>query len=508
MPFVRCLSPAGFSRTRTTQLHPGIRGFCPTGNECYFRCCDCHPGHSSIPALKAHSLKEHIRIASGQGFWGDLHDAPYHQVSKGPIDYLVMDYLAEVTMSIMQKQKRRNPNLGYAKDFVTQVRHILPYLVEKNIRVITNGGGVNPIACRDAIFEVARKQRISGLRIGVVYGDDILGSIQQLRNLGAEFRNMETGEAFDEFAGKLLSANVYFGAAPIVEALRQGAHIVITGRTTDTGLTLAPMIYEFDWKMDDWDRMAAGTVAGHILECGAQSTGGNFLGDWKSVPDLAHIGFPIAEAYPGGEVVITKHEKTGGLVSMATVSEQLLYEIGNPAEYITPDCVADFTSINIGQADKDRVRVFGVRGRPATDFYKVSMSYHDGYSAIGTLTYAWPEAYEKAQAANRILRTRLADLSLDFDEIHTEYVGLNSCHGPLAPMPSEINEVMLRVGVRGQSQYAVERFGQEIAPLILTGPPSVTGFAGGRPKPSEVIAYWPALIRKSLVSPVVVVESN
>jgi hypothetical protein len=451
-------------------------------------------------------MKDSIRIASGQGFWGDLIDAPYHQVSKGPIDYMMMDYLAEVTMSIMQKQKRRNPSMGYAKDLVSQVKHILPFITEKNIRVITNGGGVNPIACRDAIFEVARKQRIRGLKIGVVYGDDILGSVDELQRKGVTFENMDTGRNFASLGAKILSANVYFGAWPIVEALRQGAHIVITGRVTDTGLTLAPMIHEFGWKPDDWDLMAAGTVAGHILECGAQSTGGNFSADWRSVPDMAHVGFPIAEAFPNGDVVITKHQNTGGRVSKATVSEQLMYEIGDPRAYITPDCVADFTSIHLEDLGQDRVRVYGVKGASSTPFFKVSMSYHDGYSAIGTLTYAWPDAFDKAQEANRILRTRLADLSLDFDEIHTEYVGLNSCHGPLAPLPDEVNEVVLRIGVRSHSQHAVERFGQEIAPLILTGPPSVTGFAGGRPKPSEVIAYWPALLDKTLVSPTVVVE--
>ena len=290
--------------------------------------------------------------------------------------------------------------------------------------------------------------------------------------------------------------------------LRQGAQIVITGRTTDTGLTLAPMIHEFGWAADDWDKMAAGTVAGHILECGGQSSGGNFLGDWKSVPDLAHIGFPIAEASPDGSVVITKHENTGGLVSLATVKEQLLYEIGDPREYITPDCIADFTSIRLRPDGSNRVLVSDIKGRPATPFYKVSASYHDGYAAFGTLTYAWPDALEKARAADAILRTRLADLGCVFDEIRSEFLGLDSCFGPLATIPDEINEVVLRTGVRGKDKGHVARFGQELAPLILTGPPSVTGFAGGRPKPSDVIAYWPALIPKTAVTPTVLVEEN
>ena len=452
-------------------------------------------------------MKERIRIASGQGFWGDLLSAPYDQVTRGEIEYLVMDYLAEVTMSILQKQRRKNPSLGYARDLVPLMEQLLPLLVKKDIRVITNGGGVNPLACRDAIFAAAAKMGISGLSIGVVLGDDILSRLGDLRGRGMSLKNMETGEDFAAVNDRVMSANVYFGAAPIVEALDRGARIVITGRTTDTGLTLAPMMHEFGWKAGEWDRLAAGTVAGHILECGGQASGGNFSADWRAVPDLAHIGFPIAEASPDGNVVITKHRGTGGLVSVQTVKEQLLYEIGNPADYITPDCIADFTTIHVSPDGPDRVLVAGVKGRPATDTYKVSMSYLDGYTASGTLTYAWPEALEKGRAADEILRRRMEDLGLRFEEIRTEFLGYDSCHGPLAVPPGEVNEVVLRIGVRGKDFAAVERFGKEIAPLILTGPPSVTGFAGGRPKPSEVIAYWPALLPKSAVQPEVVVET-
>lgn len=451
-------------------------------------------------------MKDRIRIASGQGFWGDLVDAPYHQVVRGPVDYVMMDYLAEVTMSIMQKQKLRDPNLGYARDLPNQIARMLPHIVEKNIRIITNGGGVNPLACRDAIFKAAKAAGVHNLRVGVVLGDDILQDLDRMLSEGIELRNMENDAPLSTIRERIVSANVYFGAMPIVKALQEGAHIVVTGRTTDTGLTLAPMIHEFGWASDDWDRLAAGTIAGHILECGGQSSGGNFLGDWKSVPDLARIGFPIAEAYPDGSVVITKHEGTGGLVSEATIKEQLLYEIGDPREYITPDCVADFTSIRLCSEGENRVRVFDVKGRPATEFYKVSASYSDGYSAVGMLTYAWPEAYEKARAADEILRARLTELGLTFEEIRTEYVGLTSCLGPLSTISDEINEVVLRVGVRGRNKEHVNRFGMEIVPLILTGPPSVTGFAGGRPKASEVIAYWPALLPKHAVAPTIHVE--
>ncbi|MEI8134126.1 MAG: acyclic terpene utilization AtuA family protein [bacterium] len=455
-------------------------------------------------------MKNKIRIASGQGFWGDLPSAPIDQVRRAskesPLDYMMMDYLAEVTMSIMQKQKLRDPNAGYAKDLVDVIDAILPDLVSKNIKVITNGGGVNPEACRDAIFAVARKRGIP-IKVGVVLGDNILDTLDSVTGAGHPLRNMETGESLKGVRSRVLSANVYFGAMPIVEALRQGAQIVITGRTTDTGLTLAPMIYEFGWDENDWDKLASGTVAGHILECGAQSSGGNFSADWKKVKDFVNIGFPIAEAYPNGEFIITKHPKTGGLVNRQTVAEQLLYEIGDPKEYITPDCVADFTSIHLEELGKDKVKVFGITGRPATEFYKVSMSYNDGYSAQGTLTYTWPDAMEKAKLSDKILRGRLKQAGCTYDEFRTEFLGVDSCHGALTNVDyNKVEEVVVKFGVRGQDKKSIVEFGKNLAPLILTGPPSVTGFAGGRPKPSDVVAYWPALLKKTAVTPRVIVE--
>jgi len=448
-------------------------------------------------------LKDKIRIASGQGFWGDLIDAPFHQVTKGKVDYLVMDYLAEVTMSILQKQKIRNPVLGYARDLPELLKRILPICMDKGVKIITNGGGVNPVACADAILGIAVKSNINKLTIAVILGDDIRDNINEIISAGCELNNMDSGESILHYKDKLVSANVYFGASPIVEALKKGADVVITGRTTDTGLTLAPMIYEFDWDKNNYNLMAAGTIAGHILECGAQSTGGNFLGDWKSIDNMADIGFPIAEAYPNGEVIITKHPGTGGKVTFETVAEQLLYEIADPSAYITPDCVADFSSIKLQDLGNDKVRVYDIKGKEATAFYKVSCSYADGYTASGSLTYSWPDALSKARAADQILRKRLDNLGLKFDEIRTEFIGYNSTHGPLSVKIDEdnINEIMLRVAVRSKEYESVKRFGMEIAPLILTGPPSVTGFAGGRPRPSEIIAYWPALIPKKLVRP-------
>jgi hypothetical protein len=449
-----------------------------------------------------------VRVAAGQGFWGDWLEAPVRQVRGGPVDYLMMDYLAEVTMSILQKQKSRDPKAGYARDFVPLMERILPDIVEKGIKVTSNAGGVNPRGCAEAVLEVARRLGLAGkLKIGLVTGDDLLGRLDQLIAEGHALSNMETGRPLADIRDRVLSANAYLGMAPIVEALRGGADVVITGRVTDTGLTLGPIFHEFGWPADDWDKVAAGTVAGHIIECGAQCSGGNLLKDWKSVKGLGNPGFPIVEAAPDGSFVVTKHPGTGGVVSVASVTEQLVYEMGDPHSYITPDGVADFTSIQLEQAGKDRVRVSGIRGGPRTPLLKVSIAYFYGYKAVGTLVYSWPEAYEKARAADRVLRERLADLGLQFEQILTEFVGVNATHGPLSgPADPEAPEVQLRVGVRATDRAPVERFTREIAPLVLTGPPSVTGFAGGRPAVDEVVAYWPALIDRKQVEPGVRVE--
>jgi hypothetical protein len=451
-------------------------------------------------------MKDFIRIASGQGFWGDWLEAPVMQVTAGPVDYLVMDYLAEVTMSIMQKQRARDPKLGYARDFIPLMERILPVIAEKNIKVITNAGGVNPIACMEAVKEVAAKLGLKGLKVAAVYGDDILPDLENMIASGHPLKNMESGEQLSTVLDQISSANVYFGAEPVVRALEQGAQVIVTGRVTDTGITLAPMMYEFGWSPDDWDKLAAGVIGGHINECGAQSTGGNFLAGWEEVPDMDHIGFPIVEAYPDGRLVITKHDKLGGLVDLRTVKEQLLYELGNPSEYITPDVVADFTSIRLEQQGPNRVLVKDITGKPATEFYKVSISYEDGYTCIGGLTYGWPDALKKAQKADEVVRKRLERIGLKFEELHCEFIGFNACHGPLSPA-NEPNEVLLNIGARSHDKAALERFSREIIPLVLTGPPTVTGFGGGRPRVRDIVAYWPALLRKEVVEAKIEVTS-
>jgi len=437
-----------------------------------------------------------IRIGNGQGFWGDSVDAPKRMLREGPLDYLTLDYLAEVTMSIMQKQRMRHPEHGYATDFVQFIDEVLPELMEKGVRVIANAGGVNPRACQKAILEAAKRQGIKGLRVGIVEGDDILGRLKEMHQKGEQLSHMDSGEGLFEKEREILSANVYMPTMGIVEALDQGAHIVITGRSTDPGLVLGPILHEYKWSHPD--QYALGTVAGHILECGAQCTGGNFT-SWRDVPDMERIGYPIAEVHEDGRLFITKHDGTGGLVSIDTVSEQLLYEMGNPKGYITPDCVADFSSIQLKQAGPDRVEVFGVKGAAPTPTLKVSLSYLDGYKATGQLTISGPDALDKAKKCADILWARLEHAGFRYETTITEFLGSGVCHEGIVSPQTSAPEIVLRLGVKDSDKAKVNRFGKEIAPLVTSGPPGVTGFAGGRPKAQDIVAYWPALIARDLI---------
>src|SRR5882724_3686368 len=450
-----------------------------------------------------------IRIANGSAFWGDSQEAPLQLLRGGPIDYLTLDYLAEITMSILQKLRARDPCAGYAHDFVGVVKRSARDIVENGVKVITNAGGINPDACQEAVAAVLRTANYTErLKIGVVKGDDIMPRLNEFLDRGIELRNLDTGEPLSSIRSRVLSGNVYFGAVPIAEALCQGAGIVITGRCNDAALALGPMVREFGWKADDWDRISAGTIAGHFIECGAQCTGGNCQVDWESIPDLAGIGYPIIEAERDGTFVVTKHAGTGGRVNVAGVTEQLLYEIGDPKSYITPDGIADFTTIRLEQQGADRVRASGIRGRAATDSYKVSISYSAGFKAVGTLAYSWPDAHKKARAADKILRQRMERLGLKLEAIHSEFIGVNACHGEMSGEPgNDIAEVALRIGARAMEKAPVERFLKEIIPIALNGPPSVTGLSAGRSKVDEIIAYWPALIPKTAVAPQVEVVS-
>ena len=446
--------------------------------------------------------KDTVLVANGQGFWGDSLLGPIRLCREGPLDYLTLDYLAEVTMSILQKQLLRDPKAGFATDFVKMIGRTAPELVKKGIKVVANAGGVNPMACKDATIAVLRKQGFQGIKIAVVEGDDIFPRLDALLGAGEKLRNMDTGAPLETVRAGVTSANVYLGAFPVAEALDRGAAIVITGRGTDPGLVLGPLIHEFGWKEDDYDKLAAGTIAGHIVECGPQCTGGNYT-DWRSVDDMAMIGYPIVEAAPDGSFTITKHPGTGGMVTPRTILHQLVYEMGDPRKYVGPDCCADFASIALEQSGPDRVRVTGAKGSPPTPTYKVSISYQDGWKALGSLTISGPEALAKARLCADVVWKRLAYDGCDFadDERLVEFVGGNVCHAGIdVPRADDPPEVVLRIGVKSRDKARVERFGYELVPLVTSGPPGVTGFAGGRPHATEIIGFWPALLKKDLVT--------
>lgn len=446
-----------------------------------------------------------VRIGNGQGFWGDSPDAAYELITRGPLDYLGLDYLAEVTLSIMMRQKLKDPTKGYATDFLAFLRRALPEIVARGVKVVTNAGGLNPRACRDGIFQLAEQLHIKGLKVGIIEGDDLLPRLDALFQAGIYLPHMESGARLCDLPReRVLSANAYLGARPVAEALRQGAQIVLAGRITDTALVLGPLLAEFGWGPEDWDRLAAGTVAGHIVECGAQCTGGNFS-RWWEVPDLWDVGYPVLECHEDGTFVVTKHPGTGGLVNKATVSEQLLYEMGDPTDYITPDCRVDFTTIRLEEVGENRVLVSGVKGKPRTEFYKVSASVQSGYKAAGQLVISGPRAVEKAQLCAELVFRRLEKAGVVFppEDRVVELLGAGVCHRGVVEPPADVPEVVLRIGVRSLDPAKVERFGMELAPLVTSGPPGVTGFAGGRPKPQEIVSFWPALIPRPQVDPYV-----
>tara|TARA_Y100001970_G_scaffold5943_1_gene6697 strand:+ start:9432 stop:10781 length:1350 start_codon:yes stop_codon:yes gene_type:complete len=443
-------------------------------------------------------MKKIIKVANGQGFWGDSIDAPYNLVKYGDIDYLTLDYLAEVTLSIMQRQKLKNPQKGYATDFIDFIKRVMKDIIKKDIKIITNAGGVNPEVCKEKLLDLAKELNLD-IKISIIKGDDILESIDSLLKEGVNFQNMDNQSNFENIKDKVYSANAYIDSFSIAKALSTGAQIVLAGRVSDPGLVLGPAIYEFNWKKDDYDKLAAGTLAGHILECGAQCTGGNYT-DWKNVPDLANIGYPIAFLSDSTTFTISKNPESGGIINKYTIIEQVLYEMGDPNKYISPDVVVDFTSFHIKELSKDRVEISGVKGHKATDTYKVSINYFNGYKASGQLTISGPNALEKAKLTAQIIWERLKNSGISFDDSLTEYLGFSSCHGnKIGIFKKENNEIVLRLSVRDQDKNKIVRFSKELAPVITAGPPGVTGFSGGRPRPQEIIAFWPCLIDKKYI---------
>jgi Acyclic terpene utilisation family protein AtuA len=448
-------------------------------------------------------MKRVIRIGNAGGYWGDDLSALRRQLEGGPLDYITIDFLAEITMSILQSQRKKNPALGYASDFVDQVRDCLPLILDKKVTIITNAGGVNPLALGKKLLEEAKKQG-RALRVGVVHGDDIMERLDVLTSAGETFTNMETGEKFAPVRSRVLSANVYLGAEPVVQALKTGCQIIVTGRVTDTGITVAPMIHEFGWSMNDWDKIAAGVVAGHVIECGCQASGGN-ISDWQDVISFHNMGYPIVEMEPSGEFVVTKHPKTGGIISEKSVKEQLVYEMGDPSNYISPDGIARFDSIQIKQAGKDRVRVYGIVGKPSPPKLKISMAHEDGWKISGTLLVSGPETLKKAKVITDIFWKKVGE---KFEETRTDIVGAGSIW-PSALNNYEPNEIYLRFSASDHDSNKFESFSKSLATIILSGPAGMAVTGGGRPKPSPVIAYWPTLIdRTKITAHVTVIDTN
>ena len=434
-----------------------------------------------------------VRIGNGCGFWGDNLDAPVLLAENGDLDYLTLDYLAELTMSILALQKQRDLAAGYATDFLGVLDRLGPVLKRQpNLKIVTNAGGMNPLGCAEKARAILARAGLGDRRLAVVSGDDLMPRLDQLLAEGHALTNLDTGEPLTSVRPHLVSANAYLGSLPLVEALRGGASVVLSGRVADACLTVAPAVHEFGWAWDDWDRLCAATAAGHLIECGAQVTGGLWC-NWQESTDLANVGYPVAVVRADGSFTITKPSGTGGAVNRETVTEQLLYEVGDPA-------TADFTSLTLTEESRDVVRVEGARGKSATDSYKVSAAYRDGFAASGMLLIAGPNAALKARRCGEIILERLRRVGVEPQHSNIECLGAGDCVPGLTPEPPNLPEVVLRVAVRDARKAVVERFTKEFAPLVTSGPPGVTGYTTGRPVVREVLAYWPALIAKSAVA--------
>jgi hypothetical protein len=439
-----------------------------------------------------------ITIGNAQAFWGDTPDAPARLLAQyPPLDYLTLDYLAEVSLSIMALQRSRDPGLGYARDFVGVVKSLAPHWkAGGHVRIVCNAGGLNPEACARAVLAALAEAGLPEKKVALVTGDDVLDTLKA--DPGCDwFKNWEDQRPLGEVVSDLTTANAYIGAGCVRDALALGADIVLTGRVADPSLTLGICMHAFGWAEDDWARMAAGTVAGHVIECGTQCCGG-ISTDWLDLPDPENIGFPVLEVSEDGSFVVTKPAGTGGRVTEMTVKEQLLYEIGDPRNYLSPDCRVDFTTLRVEEIAPDRVRVSGASGGPPTPHYKVSATHQDGWWASGMLTIFGRDASAKARRCGEVLFARLREAGFEYARTHVELLGAGAVAPGVLPGPA-LMETVLRVGVADPRREAVRRFAQELAPLVTSGPQGTTGYAAGRPEPRPVFAYWPCLIEKSRV---------
>jgi Acyclic terpene utilisation family protein AtuA len=439
-----------------------------------------------------------IRVGNGAGFWGDNLDAPFLLARDGRIDVLTLEYLAELTMAILSHLRAKDSSAGFVTDFPELVERLAPILVEKgSLKIVTNAGGLNPPACARVCGTHLTSCRLEDQLIGVVTGDDVLGLIDEWIAQGVDLSHLETGEDIRSVASRLVAANVYLGAKPIADALGSGARFVVTGRVADASLTLGPAAAHFGWRWDEWNKLAGASVAGHLIECGAQATGALWH-DWNALPDLAGIGYPIAELVADGSCTITKPAGTGGLVSVGTVTEQLLYEIDDPARYLTPDVDVNFTTVSMTEEGRDRVAVKGATGRAPSDRLKLVAVYRDGWTASGMLAVVGRDAEAKARRAGEIVLERVRRAGVNLADSLVECLGAGDVAPGVIRPASPPFEVVLRVTVRDPVRAAVDRFCRELAPLITSGPPGLAGYAAGRPTPRPAFGYWPALVPRSL----------
>lgn len=442
-----------------------------------------------------------VVIGGGQGFWGDSPDAAIHMVRRADLNYMACDYLAELTLSIMARQKLQNPAAGYARDFLELMKEIAGDAKRRGVRILTNAGGMNIEGCVEGLRKIAEAKGLADYKIGYVTGDDLSGRIDELLAAGVSFDNMDDVGDFSEIRDKIVNANVYFGHEPILECLRQEADVVLTGRSTDSALFLAPVMHELGWAADDWNNLARGIMVGHLLECGGQGAGGNFDYGWRDVPRMDELGFPIAEI-SGGDFIVTKAPDCGGLISEQSLKEQFFYEVHDPANYITPDVTVDISKATLTQAGENRVRVGNIAGRKRPEMLKLSIGYLAGYKVAAMLSFAWPDAYEKAQYTADIIMKKMKRKNLQAEDIRIDYIGLNALHLGVADASPEVaknlNEVVLRIAIRTNTKEEAAKLIPEIAPLQLNGPPGAS-FFGGRAHVQEVIGLWPTLIPRDCV---------
>ena len=447
-----------------------------------------------------------VRIGAGLGFYGDSWAPVATTLERGEVQYVASDHLAELTLAILQKDRQRDPALGYTRDLVPMMTALWPLAAKRGVRFLLNAGGLNPQGAAAALAaEFARRGWPA--RIACVTGDAVLDRVDELRDAGESLEHLDTGAALADVRDRLLFANAYLGARPLVQALAEGADIVISGRVADAALFMAPLIHEFGWTWDDWPRLAQALTVGHLMECSGQGSGGNFNaygaafgGGWEAIPDYAHLGFPIAEVTEDGTAVIGKAPGTGGRVSFDTLRQQLLYEVHNPHRYLSPDVILDMGTLRLDDLGDDRVRVSGATGLPASETLKVVAGYDDGWAGIAMIGYCWPDAVKKARTTESVIRRLLAERRLQYDDIHTELLGLDSLLGPLADtsQAAELNEVYLRMVVRTRDRRLAEAFPRQFPWLGLSGPPTASGFSGIEP-PRQLLGLWPTLVRRDRV---------